>query len=561
MSDVRPVVRIGQGALRGSDTGSGGGDGDGPATGVTAFKNIPYAAAPVGPLRFAAPTPAPSWDGTRDADRFGPSAPQARPAEGAGLDLAPVLSASGVPGPDYLTVNVWTPDAATSGLPVMVFLHGGGFVIGSSSSRVYDGTRFAQDGVVLVTLNYRLGAHGFTAMPGVPTNLGLRDQIAALTWVRENIGAFGGDADRVTVCGQSAGAISVCSLLAAPQARGLFRGAVSQSGGGHVLSYRQAAYVAEALADHLGVPATRQGLESLTDDQLAQGAARLRAMMLDLNLDGERDPLCGLTPFGPVLDGELLDAQPVEAVRAGAAAGVRLLAGTNSGEANLYTTGPLAPAPDEDRLMHQIRRLHPDPKAVVTAYRSAGRADDPASVLSAVITDRMFAVPTRRLVDAHAMAGLGEAGLSEAGLSEAGQAETGQTETGNSETGNSETGQAGPGRGNGTWTYEFAWPSPQFDGRLGSCHALELPFVFDYRGDDLTGPRGALGPAATLRDPAVADLFTRVHDAWTRFATFGDPGWPACTPTRHVAQRLHTVDYGPREDPGGPELAVWDGRR
>ncbi|MFH8983643.1 carboxylesterase/lipase family protein [Streptomyces varsoviensis] len=555
MRDARPVVRIGQGALRGGVSGSGsGGDGGshGPSARVTAFKNIPYAAAPVGPLRFAAPAPAPSWDGTREADRFGPSAPQARLTEDSGLDLTPVVGVSGAEGPDSLTVNVWTPDPATSGLPVMVFIHGGGFVSGSGASRAYDGTRFAQDGVVLVTLNYRLGAHGFTALPGAPANLGLRDQIAALTWVRENIGAFGGDPDRVTVFGESAGAISVCSLLAAPQACGLFRAAISQSGGAsHALSPRQAAYVTEALAARLGVPATRQGFESLTDEQLAQGALQLRTLGLDLHIDGERDPLCGLSPFGPVLDGELLGTQPVEAVRAGAAAGVRLMAGTNADEANLYTTGPLAAAPDEDQLVRQVRGLHPEPEAVIAAYRSAGRADTPASVLSAVITDYVFAVPTRRLIEAHAEAGHAEAGQMDAGQAGARRAEAGHAAAEATET----------ERGGGTWAYEFAWPSPQFDGRLGACHTLELPFVFDYRGDDLTGPRGLLGPAATLRDPAVADLFTRVHGAWTRFATASDPGWPSCAPKRHVAQRLHIERYGPEENRGGPELAVWDGHR
>ncbi|MFE7122037.1 carboxylesterase family protein, partial [Streptomyces sp. NPDC057654] len=171
-------------------------------------------------------------------------------------------------------------------------------------------------------------------------------------------------------------------------------------------------------------------------------------------------------------------------------------------------------------------RRHPEPEAVIAAYRRAKRATAPAEVLSAVITDYMFTVPTRRLVAAHAEAGRGETF-----------------------------------RGGDTWTYEFAWPSPQFDGKLGACHALELPFVFDYRGDGLTGPHGALGPAGTLRDPALGDLFTRVHAAWVRFATTGDPGWPPCTPGHHVSQRLHTVREDAAEAPGGPELAVWDGHR
>ena len=201
--------------------------------GVAAFKGIPFAAPPVGQLRFAAPVPPQSWDGVREASTFSPTPPQADLSSQRmpGLDLRPIVGESWRKGEDYLMLNVWTPDVDTRGLPVMVFIYGGAFVSGGSSTHLYDGARFARDGVVLVSFNYRLGVEGFLPLDGGQTNVGLRDQIAALTWVQDNIAAFGGDPNTVTIFGESAGALSVDSLLVVPSAAGLFRRAISQSGG------------------------------------------------------------------------------------------------------------------------------------------------------------------------------------------------------------------------------------------------------------------------------------------------------------------------------------------
>src|SRR5215472_16086077 len=160
--------------------------------GVAAFKGIPFAAPPVGPRRFVAPLPPQPWDGVREARAFSPTPPQVDLSSQRfpGLDLSPISGESWRKGDDYLTVNVWTPDPGTQGLPVMVFIYGGAFVLGGSSTALYNGRAFARDGVVLVSFNYRLGVEGFLPLPGGKTNVGLRDQIAALTWVQENISSF-----------------------------------------------------------------------------------------------------------------------------------------------------------------------------------------------------------------------------------------------------------------------------------------------------------------------------------------------------------------------------------
>src|SRR4051794_26607343 len=202
--------------------------------GVARFLGVPYAAPPVGPLRFAAPAPPPAWDGVRDCTAPGPNAPQPQRTFGA-LDLSPVIGQGWRPGDGYLTVDVWTPDPGGSRLPVMVFVHGGAFVAGEPGAPVYDGTALAHAGVVLVSVTYRLGIEGFLPLAGGATNIGLRDQLAALAWVQENAAAFGGDPAAVTVFGESAGAMSVGCLLGSPLAAGLFRRAIVQSGGAEMV--------------------------------------------------------------------------------------------------------------------------------------------------------------------------------------------------------------------------------------------------------------------------------------------------------------------------------------
>jgi para-nitrobenzyl esterase len=478
--------------------------------GVAAFLGVPYAAAPVGERRFARPAPV-SWDGERDGTAPGPTAPQGPTDTPGAPDITPIVGPGWVPGAEYLTADVRTPDTTGSGLPVMVFVHGGSFTVGSSRAAVYDGTRLARAGAVVVTINYRLGVPGFAAVPGVVANRGLHDQIAALRWVHDNAAAFGGDPDRITVFGESAGGMSVADLLvAAPP--GLLRRAVVQSGGGsQVLAPQQSAVTTVALADELGV--SPAGLVDVPDEGLVAAVGRLGQKPPDLTVDGLRDPLMGLAPLGPVLDDELLDRQPVDALAAGAAAGIDLLVGSNADEMALYSIvfgeAMGLPQPDEDALHAAVARLHDDPDAVVAAYRAAGRGDTPAGVHDAVRTDWMFGVPTRRLADAH----------------------TGRT-----------------------WRYSFAYRSPGWDGRLGACHGLELPFVFDVVGRVDTG---AFVVADTEETRALAE---RMRTAWVAFARDGDPGWPAYSAEAPAMQRFDLTDEL-TDAPDGPEQVVWEGVR
>src|ERR1700722_2458149 len=246
MNNAATSVRVAQGELRGKSD-----------HGVSVFLGIPYAAAPFGAGRMLPPRPAPSWDGVRDAVEYGPTCPKGQypPQYQA---LFPEVE---IPGEDCLNLNVWTPDPGTSGLPVLVWIHGGSFMNGSGSVAEYNGAAFARDGVVCVTINYRLAAEGFLFLDDGIANLGLLDQLAALRWVQANISAFGGDPARVTVAGESAGAMSVTTLLSMPLASDLFSQAIAESGAAaHTLTAEVARMVGGYLADALGVAAERSAL-------------------------------------------------------------------------------------------------------------------------------------------------------------------------------------------------------------------------------------------------------------------------------------------------------------
>jgi para-nitrobenzyl esterase len=461
-----PIVGTATGAVRGLQT---------PIAQV--FLGIPYAAAPMTAGRFAAPIAHEPWRDLRDASRFGPTAPQP-PRNGFGrLDMSPFFGPGWVRGDDYLTVNVWAPPNAQR-RPVMVFVHGGGFVAGSPRSALYDGTAFARDGVVLVTVTYRLGITGFLDLPGAAPNRGLLDVLAALAWVQTNIEAFGGDPGNVTLFGQSAGATVAAGVLGTPGAQSLIRRAIMQSGNGFgAFSPAQAGRVTRAAAQSLGVEPTVAGFDKLSDEQLVAVVPGLSG--LDLHTEEHFDPLLGLSPFSLVLA-----EQPAQRLNPE----VGLLIGTNAEEGNLY----LAPqsqlaSTTRDDAERLAARVATDPANLVRQYRSSFPRAGWGELRSAILGDALFRSGSDRTARAHEQL---------AGAS--------------------------------THRYEFSWRSEAVDGTLGAAHAVELPFVFDRIGlESLRGPAALLGPGeppATLAD--------QMHGAWVRYATTGDPGWAASVTRR-----------------------------
>ncbi|GAA0350081.1 carboxylesterase family protein [Actinoallomurus spadix] len=488
-----PIVTTTQGAVRGLRRGD-----------TTAFLNIPYAAPPRGADRFAPPRPHEPWDGVRDATAPGPNAPQSERRLGS-VDMSPYFGLGWSRGEDYLTVNVWTP-ADGGGLPVMVFVHGGGFVAGSTRSALYDGSAFARDGVVLVTLNYRLGIAGFLDLPGAPRNRGLLDVVAALHWVQENITAFGGDPRNVTLFGQSAGATIVGGVLATPEAAGLFRRAIVQSGSGlGAFTTEQAARVTRAAAEALGVEPHADAFADVSDDRLVEAASRLAG--IDLRTATHHDPLVGLSPFSLVLG-----IQPAASVTDGLGTDVDLLVGTNAEEGNLYLVPvdkySTSTAGDVEDV---AARSHPDPARLVETYRKARPGASFGELRSAILGDALFGAGSWALADAH--------------VAQARSA---------------------------TYAYEFAWRSHALDGELGATHAMELPFVFDLAHSPwLHGPNALLGP-----DGPPADLAARTHEAWVRFAATGDPGWDPYDTERRATMRID-AEWAQADDPRGRERQAW----
>lgn len=470
--------------------------------GIHTFRGIPFAAAPTGARRFRAPAPPEPWDDVRDALRASPVAPQ---------PPSPLETMLGAPPPTWdearcLTLNVWTPGVDDAARPVMVWIHGGAFVNGAGSTPIYSGRRFAEHGdVVVVTINYRLGAFGFLHLDHLDPafagsgNAGIADQIAALRWVRDNIAAFGGDPGRVTIFGESAGGMSVACLLAAPEAQGLFHAAIAQSGAlSHVHPPDAAAAVTEAVMRHAGVT-DPEGLVGLLAEDLVAAQVAATAEL----------PRSAL-PFGPVADGVVLPHRPLEALAAGRAGAVPTLTGTTKDEMTLFLALDLGMAePDPAAVQRQARRFFGDRvEEVLAAYRAHRPGAGDTEILTALTTDAVFRIPAIRLAEAQVRAG------------------------------------------RPTWMYWFTWETPVMGGALRSCHALELPFVWDAL--DKPGLSMLTGDGPERHGIAEA-----MHRAWIAFARDHDPGWPGYDLARRATMRFD-VTCEVVDDPDGPERALWD---
>ncbi|MEU9143924.1 carboxylesterase family protein [Streptomyces sp. NPDC048349] len=475
-SGSRPEVRVAAGKLRGSRE-----------AGVAVFRGIPFAEPPVGALRFAAPRPAGGWSGMREALSYGPPPPQGGHfgMDGLSQDTA---------GDDWLTVNVWSPEPDPgAGLPVMVWIQGGAYVIGMSGLPEYDGGRLAREGgVVVVTFNYRVGIEGFAQIEGAPANRGLLDQVAALEWVRDNIGAFGGDPDRVTVFGQSAGGGSVAALLAMDRAAGLFRRAVAQSVPGTFFSPELAADITAACAAELGLRPTVGDLSGVAPHRLSAAGDAVGAKTGQWAHRWGR-PAHRSIPFAPVVDGEVLAVTPWQALSEGAGRDIELLVGHTRDEQRLFTAiNGLLGEVGEEQAASALQVFAPGPDGA-RRYRDAFPAAGPDELYELVHSDWLFRMPSLHLAEAQTAAG---------------------------------------GR---AYVYELAWQAPGMGGAFGACHGLDVPLVFGNL--DRGQPAMLIGETPSAE---AEDLSARMRTAWASFAGDGEPGWPAYDTDQRLVQRFDT---------------------
>lgn len=478
--ETSPIVKTASGLVRGITEGE-----------VSAFKGIPFAAPPVGEYRWRPPQPVQAWVGVRDASQFGSNCAQA------GWGAAPGTISEGS-SEDGLYLNLWLPAGTKPGakLPVMVWIHGGAFVFGSGSQRDFSGDQFAQQGVILVTFNYRLGRLGFFAFPALSKehpeepkgNYAYMDQIAALQWVKENIAAFGGNPKNVTIFGESAGGVSVHSLLTIPTAKGLFQKAISESGGGRdgVLTGRpireeNASKYYPVSAETIGKNfAHKHGIEG-TD---AAALAKLRSLSVAEIVDGgqETDGPGGLPIYsGPILDGKLVVETAESAYKAGRQARVPLLIGSNSAE----VSGGFVNATSKEDLLSHFGDLN---KAIEAAYDSDGKTDF-AKMLTLINTDKVWAEPARFTANAFVA------------------------------------------KGSPAYLYHFAYVPVALQGifRNGAPHGSEIAYVFNH----LTERNGI---KITPTDQEVARM---MQAYWVNFAKTGNPNtkglplWPEYNPEKN----------------------------
>ncbi|MGW4703011.1 carboxylesterase/lipase family protein [Streptomyces sp. NPDC004285] len=476
---------------------------------IVAALGIPYAAPPFGALRFRAPAPAAVWTGVRECTAFGPVAPQS-----AELPGSPAWS----PGDeDILTVNVWTPAPGGGPLPVLVWIHGGAYAFGSSAQPDFDGVALARAGLVVVTLNYRLGFEGFGHVPAdgrdaIPDNRGLLDQVAALRWVRENIAVFGGDPGNVTVAGQSSGAASVACLMVMDRARGLFHRAVVHSPASPHHTPGIAAATTREVAAAAGRPATWEGLAATTPEALVAASDRVVEAY-------RRDPGSGSRHYdpslhAPVLDGDVLPRDPLTGLAAGAGREVDLLVCHTTEEYWLLdAVGSSAKVTTEE----QLSRFAEDfglPDGLVDGYRAVRPEAPVLDVYLAVFGDLLFGEYAHRLAEAQVRGG-GRAFLSR---------------------------------------FDRRREGPS--GVVRAWHCADVPFAFGNVDEDCVA--FLIGGAPTSAD---RERSRRMVAAWAGFAATGDPGWPAYDDIARQVRVWRTEEGDPRGGQDVPDVprGLWAG--
>ena len=477
--------------------------------GVLLFCGIPYAQPPINNLRFKAPQPMAVFSEPFSALKFGPAAPQ---LSGGGM----TDSASVRWNEDCLSLNITTPKQACDASDkkkraVLVWIHGGGYRTGQGAIPWYNGTRFAQNGdIVVVSINYRLGALGFADLTHLgeefaSSNInGTLDQIGALQWVQKNIAAFGGDPKRVTVAGESAGGFSVGTLIACEAAQGLFHRAIPQSGAAqHTLPQEAAAKVTERFLADLGEN-DAIGLLAASPEQILQAQATA-ASHFESGAGSMNNLGTTVGPFYPVHGTQLLPVDPLTAISKGIGNQVAVLTGTNADETTLWSSGKT----DAEKLNRVATGL--GAMSALETYKTTRPEADPAMLSVALTTDHMFRIPAIRMLEARV-----------------------------------------PYNQN-NWLYQFNWRSRAFDGKLGATHALEIPFAFDNL--DRAGVDVFIGPGD--KPQQVADT---MHQAWIKFINDGDPGWPAYSLEQRSTMCFDEVS-AVINDPDQLEREAWQGLR
>lgn len=444
MATTHPHTRISTGELIGrSDEG------------IERYLGVPYAAAPFGARRFALPEPAEAWSEPRDASEFGAAAPQsAYPGR-----LGTILPSINRPGEDILTANIWAPSGAAA-LPVVLWIHGGAFERGGAAIGIYDGTSFAKSGVVFVSINYRLGAEGFSVLEDVPRNLGLEDAAAALRWVHQEIAAFGGDPSRITVMGESAGGSLTAALSARPDTRPLMAAAIVQSGPTSAEPAAKGAKLSNDLAKRLGVPATREGFSSVTPEAI---------LMARVEQAAGKSVLSGAPSYVLTLDERSLPMTPAQGLLE---SDMPIVIGANTQEYRLWFA-PEALAAISGFKFFLATTAMKIPKAAIAATKQDWPAENHGEVLGQLITDRLLRGPAI-LAARHRKAP--------------------------------------------TYVYEFAWRTAKH--QLGAAHALELGFTFDALNTDDAKMMADVAPQQ-LADLMHADWVSFVKTgaaSWPRFA-------------------------------------------
>jgi len=498
---IQTVVETRAGKIEGYERG-----------GLCVFKGIPYAAPPIGKRRWLPPEPVEPWSGVRQAQNSAAIAPQ-NP-----IEIGILTPREPEPqNEDCLYLNIWTSGIDNERRPVLFWIHGGGFTMGSGSSPVYSGRILSQRGnAVVVTINYRLGTLGFLNLNEVTDgripatgNEGLLDQIAAMEWVQDNIVAFGGDPGNVTIFGESAGGMSVGCLLVTPRAGGLFHKAIPQSGAASVAQPLDVAVkVSEQFLDVLDLSASDvDALRSLRVGELLVAQQELTTRMMRLNV--------GMS-LQPVIDGKILTSVPLDAIKGGSARGIPIVVGSTLDEWKLLAWADQdLPKLDETHLVRRLQRMIPAQyvEDLIETYRKAlskrGVPTTPPEIFNAIQGDRSFRIHAIRLAEA--------------------QRQHNQP----------------------AYNYLFTWRSPLFGGALGACHALELGFLFGTYDENFCG-----------KGPAADALAKNIQDSWLAFARNGDPSCASLGKWPSYSERRETMILGEdchvEEAPYDEELRAWE---